>query len=132
MTGQQLNLDEHLTLRQVEALPPVMQWRKLLAHVSPPPGKVSVASFRSVGHVLANHADRLGGSVRPSVETIAAEAGVSRRSAVYALRALEDAGLRGYLAWPPDARDDPPPSRLSPACGQLCGQRGERPRKGCK
>jgi hypothetical protein len=82
-----------LTPRQLEALPPVMQWRKLLAQVKPAGSRPSVPIVRSVGGVLANHADRLGGSCWPSLATIASEAGANRRSVLYALRELENAGL---------------------------------------
>jgi len=74
-------------------LPPVMRWRKLLVRSVPGECPVSTSAFRGVGAVLANHADRQGGSCFPSIETIAAEAGVSRRTALYATAALEEAGL---------------------------------------
>lgn len=94
----QLSFDEaHLRLVASDlprALPPVMQWRKLISRVGPPAdAKCSVRCFRAVGRVLADYANRNGGSVFPSVETIAADAGYSERSVQHALNALEWKGL---------------------------------------
>lgn len=90
---------EDLKLRLVatgipDGLPPVMRWRKLLRRVEPPDGsQVSVATFRAVGTVLADYADREGGSCFPSVKLIASDSGFAVRTAKYALAALEEVGL---------------------------------------
>ena len=62
MTVEQLTVAD-LSPRQVEFLPPIMQWRKLLVRARPRRySGVSPLAMRMVGEVLAIHADREGGS----------------------------------------------------------------------
>ena len=83
--NEQLSIAD-LTPRQASLLP-VVQWRKLLS------SRASRSSVLAVGHVLANHADKEGGSCWPSLATIMDEAIVSKRTALRALAELEETGL---------------------------------------
>ena len=130
---EQLSFDD-LRLRAITAdlspsLHPKERWRILLRRVEPPPGSTCCTKlFRGVGSALATYANR-SGVCWPHVETIAKDAGVSRRSAQRALAALEEASLirrkvRGragasvYQLWMPPLRAvENPVDKPVDACG---------------